>query len=876
MLPGFVGSDAPAGIPDYHPSRAAILLAKTFSKSFNYKRRALREHSILALFLMGSVSSIAFSRSSDMDIWLCRRPDLSSEQLAALRSKTLAVEQWAAGLGLEVHFFVLDNEQFRAGQDTPISFESSGKTQHYLLLEEFYRTAIHIAGRMPAWWFVPPHQEGNYSTYVAHLQHRRFISKREIIDFGGLEHVPADEFISATLWHLYKAISSPHKSLLKLLLMECYASEFPDPAWLCLDLKKAVYRGQFAIDAVDPYLLIYQKVDQYLLRAQSVGRLALARQSLYMKIIGDPDTLSDPKIRRQRQEFIASIARNWNWPENMLAELNRRKSWNIRKATQQHAIILQQLIKCYRMTMGFAGKHVQHDKQQHADIRLLGRKLYSYLERRPGKVEIITTRASLHSQDMELTLVESTFATGDLGWGLYQGLLQTRDAQHHEALKKSWNLMEILVWLVVNGLYHKKLQVHLQSDNFCATQLQIHELLQSLKQFLDNHCYGATTPLDAYRKGNRLKTSLAFINLCLPLPETRDHGRHVISERNDVLSYGAARENFVRSIDRVSISTWGEISVKRYLELDGLFDLLMETIADSVAPFTSDTLAVACHTPVRGRSIALRLEGIINRLAAMAGCLEPGKTARYLLPGEQHYYVIQNKNGRFSHWRIDHEEALLEELGRQQEVYSRVLFDPEVLKNTPIPFIYDYNRAGIIQVFCLARKTTVDIYILDEKGALFHQQHDQAPVKQLLTAYAAFLQSILRHSLPDDALTISYYEIQKNSAALLSCIPIELDPAPLWQYLNVRVIGEQGNSGRMINYTVYCNNQEFSSMEYGEQVFKMAAKYVLQFRQTHKRYPIRITDIDIPVLALGVDNSEQLQTVHFLKYKRKIEYRLNA
>ena len=469
----------------------------------------------MALFLMGSVSSIAFSRSSDMDIWLCHRPDLAIEQLSTLRSKALAVEQWAASLGLEVHFFVLDNEQFRSGQDTPLSLDSSGKTQHYLLLEEFYRTAIHIAGRMPAWWFVPPHQEGSYSDYVAHLLHRRFISKQEIIDFGGLEHVPADEFISATLWHLYKAISSPHKSLLKLLLMECYASEFPNPAWLCLDLKKAVYQGHFAIDAVDPYLLIYQKVDEYLQRAQSVGRLALARQCFYMKIIGAPDALSDPQIRHQRQEFIAGIARRWNWPKNTLAELKRRKSWNIRKATQEHAIILQQLINCYRMTMGFAGRYVQHDKQQHADIKLIGRKLYSYLERRPGKVEIITTRAALHSQEQELTLVESTFATGDLGWGLYQGSVKTKDVQYLDALKKSWNLMELLVWLVVNGLYHKKLHLYLQSETYRTTQTEMHEILERLKQFIGRQCYGAATPLEAYRKNNRLQTHWALsISVC--------------------------------------------------------------------------------------------------------------------------------------------------------------------------------------------------------------------------------------------------------------------------------------------------------------------------------------------------------------------------
>ena len=52
------------------------------------------------------------------------------------------MEKWAQSLDLEVHFFLVDNNAFLQGEDAPISTESSGATQHYLLLEEFYRTAI--------------------------------------------------------------------------------------------------------------------------------------------------------------------------------------------------------------------------------------------------------------------------------------------------------------------------------------------------------------------------------------------------------------------------------------------------------------------------------------------------------------------------------------------------------------------------------------------------------------------------------------------------------------------------------------------------------------------------------------------------------------
>jgi adenylate cyclase class 1 len=241
LLPGFISKETPSGISDYAPSRQTLKDAAQLSKNFKLNNKLRSRYAIWSIFLMGSVSSIAFSKTSDMDIWLCHDPDLSHHELEELQQKCLAIEEWATSLGLEVHFFLIDSAKFKAGQDTPISSESSGTTQHYLLLEEFYRTALYIAGRSPAWWLVPPHQEYQSGYYTQHLIENRFISGHELIDFGSLEAVPAEEFITVTLWHIYKAINSPHKSFLKLLLMECYASEYPETQWLCSDMKKMIY-----------------------------------------------------------------------------------------------------------------------------------------------------------------------------------------------------------------------------------------------------------------------------------------------------------------------------------------------------------------------------------------------------------------------------------------------------------------------------------------------------------------------------------------------------------------------------------------------------------------------------------------------------------
>ncbi len=65
-------------------------------------------------------------------------------------------------------------------------------------------------------------------------------------------------------------------------------------------------------------------------------------------------------------------------------------------------------------------------------------------------------------------------------------------------------------------------------------------------------------------------------------------------------------------------------------------------------------------------------------------------------------------------------------------------------------------------------------------------------------------------------------------------------------------------------------------MDAGGDLFAQVAAHIFRLRQSGEQYPIYISDIDVPLSVLGIDGPEQLQTVHFLQYKRKIEDRLNG
>ena len=865
MLPGFISSTTPAGLPEYNPSIQTIKAARQLARNFDYTRVASHIYPIEGLFIMGSVGSIAFSKTSDMDIWLCHESNLLPEGIDELQKKATAIEEWATSLGLVVHFFLMDSRQFLRGENTPLSKESSGQTQHYLLLEEFYRTAIYIAGKSPAWWLVPPHEEGNYTRYIKHLIDNLFIPKHDLIDFGGFDAVPAEEFTGATLWHLYKALHSPHKSLLKLLLMECYASEYPHTQWLCQDIKKAVYQGCYLTTDLDPYLLIYQKVEGYLQTAHSLGRLALARQSFYLKVMGSSDNTMDATTRASRELYIQQIAKRWEWPATSIGELKYLRFWNIKKATSEHAVIVQQLTHCYRMIMGFTNAHVVENLENSNDLKLIGRKLRSFLEKKPGKVEIITTYSEVHSKEDSIAILESCPAD-NTGWALYPIHRQTTNITESEPIQKCRSLIEVLCWLLINGLYHKQLHLNFSSHSLTISDQDLRSTLRHINLFF-SHNFDYDPPLTTYDKPNAKLNSLVFLNLGIS-----DYERLVVmSERSDALSYGTNQQCFVQSVNKISLSSWGEITTSQGEGIEGLFTCFTDIINNGKKPLSQSNLKFVCYTPNRARGIIFRVEAVFNALVKL---FSKQHHNRYILPGGTSFYVFQIDNKTLHYKKLATKKLLLNELASPQARFSTIYFDQAILKNTPVQLIYSLNRPQVVQLFYYESKSDISVYIIDEKGSLYTQRHNKENPRYLLNQYTCFLESIINRNLFETLLTIEYYEIQKSSVGIFSYNPAQLEAASSNKKLSLRITGEV--SHKDIIYTIYCNEKEFSSLDHGNQVFYAAYQHLLQFRNGKANYPIYITDIDLPLSAFRIDNPEQLQTVYYLNFKQKIENKFNV
>lgn len=873
LLPGFISSKTVAGIPGYTPSSNALAQASIFAPTFHYKHSTLSKYPIEGIYLMGSVSSLAFNNHSDIDIWLCHAHRLSTTAIDELQSKATAIEQWAESLALEVHFFLVDSQADIKGVASPLTTDNKAQTQHYLLLEEFYRTALYIAGRTPVWWVVPPHEEQNYIPYVQFLKESQLISEHETIDFGGLKDAPAEEFVTATLWQLYKSLNSPYKSLLKLLLMESYASEYPNPQWLCLKTKQTIYQGHFELNDIDPYVLVYHKIEQYLRSKNDPDRLNFARQCFYFKIMGDTGQQLGSQKLPHRVAMFTQLANDYQWPEKLLPSFIENNSWDIKKASQENDIIMRQLKICYQMISQFSNNNASLGKNQY--ILPLGRKLKFFLQKRPGKIDIITTRSSVHNKERALTLVESLHSPIRPTWDLWIGNLSRYDSTTAPPFKQgARSLVELLAWLISNGLYQDNLNLTIHTTRQTISIKTVYQSLKTIRDFLLNIDLSNLTTLQAFRKPSRIIAHLLLVNLGDTAPPVNIKNKLVFNDYADILSYGSDKESFVHTIDQVSISSWGEVTCSRYLNLEGLFDCFITCFNQHSRSLPTK---VECYTPIHGESIAAGVKNLFFKLSDLFARQKNDGASRLIISGESAFYIFQQKESFLHYKKVTNFKALSLELAESQVSFNTVQFNNTTLNDTPLPFLFSFARQNTIHVFFFSRGDLTKLYIIDEKGSLFCQHYHNTSNQQLLTAYSNFLETLYEKGILEATLIIEYYALYYSAAEKNYRVEKMAPPlASSWDYLNIRLTGEVYGSPPQILYSLYYDELEFSATNKGEDIFDSVANHIYDMRQSEEKYPIHITEIDVPLQVLGVNNYQQLQSIHFLRYKQKIEKRLNS
>ncbi|PIB56650.1 class I adenylate cyclase [Pseudomonas sp. 2995-1] len=878
LLPGYVSGSTPAGLSNFEPDAQALTEAQRLTRSFSYKPRPVNQPKpIHGLFLMGSLGTLAQADQSDMDVWVCHAPDLGENELGELRKKCQLLEAWALTMGAEAHFFLIEPTRFVLGErDTQLSSDDCGTTQHYLLLDEFYRTTIWLAGRTPIWWLVPVYEETRYAEFTHTLLSKRFIRADETLDLGHLAHIPPGEFIGAGLWQLFKGIESPYKSVLKLLLTEVYASEHPNVHCLSLRFKRAVFANQMDLDELDPYIVVYRRIEEYLKARNEPERLELVRRALYLKV--NRKLTAGQRTSSWQRLLLERLAREWSWDQRQLALLDSRSQWKVRQVASERRALVSELNYSYRFLTQFARTEQTVSLINKRDLNVLGRRLYAAFERKAGKVEFINPGIAPDLAEDTLTLVQSPNRKepGQHHWGLYNGNLTALEWEHFAPIKRSRDLLEMLTWCHRNGVIDSSTRLALHPGTSDMTEFELFNLLGSLQQTV-------ALPLTSVDEISLLRSAvpeevLLLINVGVdPLKHHRDLNILMTTERTDSLSYAGVRDNLVLTLDQVTLNSWNEVMVSRY---DGPHALL-DCLRDYLNQLPSDRLPrlrVRCFCHNRAQFIAQRVEEIFDTAQNL---LLGQSNHRYLLQVQQHYHVMELMPGQATHVSLATQDALIAYLSEELASYSPLHLDTMALEDHDLALLLPMGMADCVQVFYRVNEDFAELYVLDEFNALWQQRlpfHDE---QSLLAPLQRFLQSIIyrRDALspldtqqPLGAVQTLYYQLLPTGSGRAR--GIEPRPAPHnptnKPFYDVQAIIGKAAHGK-VGITLYCNQREFSELEFGDQLFAVVAQEIVGQRRETERYRCYITDLDLSGLLGDVQSPSNL----YLRYKAELELSLN-
>jgi adenylate cyclase class 1 len=878
LLPGYVSSRTPAGLSNFEPDAQALAEAQRLTRSFSYKpRHGNPSCPIHGLFLMGSLGTLTQADQSDMDVWVCHASELNDNELTELRKKCQLLEAWALGMGAEAHFFLIEPTRFVLGtRDTQLSSDDCGTTQHYLLLDEFYRTAIWLAGRTPIWWLVPVYEENRYAEFTHTLISKRFIRADETLDLGHLAHIPPGEFVGAGLWQLFKGIESPYKSVLKLLLTEVYASEHPNVHCLSLRFKRAVFANQVDLDELDPYIVVYRRIEEYLKARNEPERLELVRRSLYLKV--NHKLSANQRITSWQRLLLERLAHEWGWDQRQLALLDSRSQWKVRQVASERRALVNELNYSYRFLTQFARTEQAASLINKRDLNVLGRRLYAAFERKAGKVEFINPGIAPDLAEDTLTLVQSPNRKepGQHHWGLYNGNLTALEWEHFAPIKRSRDLLEMLTWCHRNGVIDSSTRLALHPGTSDMTEFELFNLLGSLQQTI-------VLPLASVDEHRLLRPAvpedvLLLINVGVdPLKHHRDLNILMTTERTDSLSYAGARDNLVLTLDQVTLNSWNEVMVSRYDGPHALLDCLRDYL-NQLPQDHLPRLRVRCFCHNRAQFIAQRVEEIFD--TAQSLLLGQGNH-RYLLQVQQHYHVMELTPGQAIHVPLPTQDALIAYLSEELARYSPWHLDAMALEDHDLALLLPMGQADCVQVFYRVNEDFAELYVLDEFNALWQQRlpfHDE---QSLLAPLQRFLQSTFyrREALSSldpqqplgDVHTLYYQLLPSGSTRARGVEPRPAPQSPANKpFYDVQAIIGKAAPGQ-VGITLYCNQREFSELEFGDQLFAVVAQEIVGQRRETERYRCYITDLDLSGLLGDVQSPSNL----YLRYKAELELALN-
>ncbi|THB71057.1 MAG: hypothetical protein D6E12_01900 [Desulfovibrio sp.] len=503
------------------------------SDSLLHKHEDQAAISIDAVCTIGSTGTIAQAQSSDIDLWVCfDNEDMVPGMIPALEDKLQRIEAWAdAELGLEVHFFPMDRQSIEENKFGFSDDESAGSTQALLLKEEFYRTGMIVAGKLPAWWLMPPRlSDAGYADYMDRLSQSPLLDQDQRVDFGNLQAIPKEEFFGASLWQIVKAIKSPFKSIMKFALLDKYLAGQSVDMLLSNKIKEQIFRGEQDMWEIDPYAVLFREVFDHYRTEKREDAQRLMRLSFLQKTGLHVAAQSSGRFfEMQGYSFMEYF---FPYSESdIAAHVEPRPGEDspnsLAPSTFQDFVGLGEHVAQFLLATYATVQRKLKDSDKDIlitteDMTRLGRRIFAYLQPKPHKVMPLPF---LYTQGKTLAGLEfnSSGVAGAKPVWTVKGAVAGSGGKPRdmEDITNDTLLERLLLWCAVNGLH--KLGGHVQAGPSLVFPVSLMDILDLLTVLVELFppALVLNPDLGENLKPERITRALISVNLLAPREQKR-------------------------------------------------------------------------------------------------------------------------------------------------------------------------------------------------------------------------------------------------------------------------------------------------------------------------------------------------------------------
>ena len=413
---------------------------------------------VQGLYHIGSLGTFTQSRGSDFDYWvIINSAEFSDKRFSALQSKldelvVYSREQY----GQEVSFFVHDAEDIKNNNFDPVKGDETVTAPRSFLKEEFYRTFLMIAGRIPFWAVFPVGlTDREYDSFVGEIHRAEHLAayRNEYIDLGNLESISTEEIFKGILWHISKSKQDPVKALIKASMVACYRfGPKADRSLMCDMVKKGYAKAGIDDYLVDPNRLLFERVIRFYENMGDPNRISLIKNAIFFRLCGYP-AVRMPEEGSPKKSLLDKYLSRWRLRKEQTDKLLSYTRWSESEKLLLEQTLRNTLAYLFSLAQKEIKEKIRIDSMDPPEARrwkILTNKAKELLSAKKGKIgecSIYLKRSTFER------FVISSDRKEDMREKWY--LLTKGPTGGLDALYSAPGFLGVMGWLMNNGLYNR-------------------------------------------------------------------------------------------------------------------------------------------------------------------------------------------------------------------------------------------------------------------------------------------------------------------------------------------------------------------------------------------------------------------------------------